>query len=363
SDVSQSLTGSASFSSQTSSLLPSSSEIRATLLKTLPDYMVPASFVVLEKLPLTANGKLDVRALPDPEVIGEGTYRAPQTPTQRLLADLYGELTGASRVGLDDSFFALGGHSLLAMRLVARLREALGIELPLRALFEHPQVETLSSIVEGAQTTPGSGSVRGEINPGEGGEGEDRVLSYGQMRMWALDRIEGGTASYNMPVGLRLKGDLDILALGEAFRDVILRHEPLRTVIIEEDGAARGKLISVPEGQAFLQIEDLSGLSIEAQEGEIQVRVRREAGRLFDLSRDLMVHAALLKLGEADHVLTVNIHHGSGDGISIHVFVRDLSEAYASRRQGISPRYAALSVSYADHAAWQRRWLEESGEL
>ncbi|NBV95154.1 MAG: non-ribosomal peptide synthetase, partial [Methylocystaceae bacterium] len=197
----------------------------------------------------------------------------------------------------------------------------------------------------------------------EGGEGEDRVLSYGQMRMWALDRIEGGTASYNMPVGLRLKGDLDILALGEAFRDVILRHEPLRTVIIEEDGAARGKLISVPEGQAFLQIEDLSGLSVEAQEGEIQVRVRREAGRLFDLSRDLMVHAALLKLGEADHVLTVNIHHGSGDGISIHVFVRDLSEAYASRRQGISPRYAALSVSYADHAAWQRRWLEESGEL
>ncbi|NBO09731.1 MAG: non-ribosomal peptide synthetase, partial [Actinobacteria bacterium] len=184
-----------------------------------------------------------------------------------------------------------------------------------------------------------------------------------QTRMWALDRIEGGTASYNMPVGLRLRGDLDIAALGEAFRDVILRHEPLRTVIVEEDGEAKGKLIPVPEGQALLQVEDLSALSVERQEGEIQDRVRREAGRLFDLSRDLMVHAALLKLGEDDHVLTVNIHHGSGDGISIHVFVRDLSEAYASRRQGRSPRYKALSVSYADHAAWQRRWLEESGEL
>ncbi|MFM8858727.1 MAG: thioesterase domain-containing protein [Methylocystis sp.] len=134
--------------SSSSSLLPTSSEIRATLLKTLPDYMAPASFVVLEKLPLTANGKLDVRALPLPEVVGEGDYRAPQTPTQRLIADLYGELTGASRVGLDDSFFALGGHSLLAMRLVARVREALGIELPLRALFEQPTVEDLAQILE-----------------------------------------------------------------------------------------------------------------------------------------------------------------------------------------------------------------------
>ncbi|MFM9153722.1 MAG: condensation domain-containing protein, partial [Methylocystis sp.] len=309
------------------------------------------------------NGKLDVRALPDPEVVGDGAYRAPVTATEVLLCDLYAELTGASRVGLDDGFFALGGHSLLAMRLVARVREALGIELPLRALFEHPTVAALSVVIDSAREGSPLGSLRERIIPGEGGTGEERVLSYGQTRMWALDRIEGGTASYNMPVGLRLRGDLDIPALGEAFRDVILRHEPLRTVIVEEDGEAKGKLIPVPEGQALLQVEDLSALSVERQEGEIQDRVRREAGRLFDLSRDLMVHAALLKLGEDDHVLTVNIHHGSGDGISIHVFVRDLSEAYASRRQGRSPRYKALSVSYADHAAWQRRWLEESGAL
>jgi len=238
---------------------------------------------------------------------------------------LFAELTGASRVGLDDSFFALGGHSLLAMRLVARVREALGLELPLRALFEHPTVAALSVVIDSAREGSPLGSLRERIIPGEGGTGEERVLSYGQTRMWALDRIEGGTASYNMPVGLRLRGDLDIAALGEAFRDVILRHEPLRTVIIEEDGEAKGKLIPVPESQALLQVEDLSALSVERQEGEIEDRVRREAGRLFDLSRDLMVHAALLKLGEDDHVLTVNIHHGSGDGISIHVFVRDLS--------------------------------------
>ncbi|MFM8858716.1 MAG: phosphopantetheine-binding protein [Methylocystis sp.] len=158
SDLSQSLTGSASSSSSStstslssvtlsssSSLLPSSSEIRAALLKTLPDYMVPASFVVLEKLPLTANGKLDVRALPDPEVVGEEAYRAPVTSTEVLLCALYAELTGAVRVGLDDSFFALGGHSLLAMRLVARLREALGIELPISVLFDSPIVEELAA--------------------------------------------------------------------------------------------------------------------------------------------------------------------------------------------------------------------------
>ncbi|MFM8859570.1 MAG: thioesterase domain-containing protein, partial [Methylocystis sp.] len=125
------------------------SELRSALLRTLPDYMVPSSFVVLEKLPLTANGKLDVRALPDPEVVGEGAYRAPVTPTEVLLFDLYAELTGASRVGLEESFFALGGHSLLAMRLVARVREALGIDLPLRVLFERPQVESLAQQLRG----------------------------------------------------------------------------------------------------------------------------------------------------------------------------------------------------------------------
>ena len=144
--------------------VPSSTELRSALLRTLPDYMVPSHFVVLDRLPLTANGKLDVRALPMPEVGGEGTYRAPRTSAEVLLCDLYAELTGASRVGLDDSFFALGGHSLLAMRLVARVREALGVELPLRALFEAPTVEGLagrlgiSSVSKRFKIIPGEGS-------------------------------------------------------------------------------------------------------------------------------------------------------------------------------------------------------------
>ncbi|NDB69407.1 MAG: amino acid adenylation domain-containing protein, partial [Methylocystaceae bacterium] len=244
-----------------SSSLPTSSELRAALSRTLPDYMVPSSFVVLEKLPLTANGKLDVRALPLPEVVGDSAYRAAVTPTQQLLADLYAELTGARQVGLDDSFFALGGHSLLAMRLVARVREALGVELPLRALFERPQVETLSVFIDAELQASGSATVRTTIIPGSGRKGEDVVLSYGQTRLWALDRIEGGTAGYNMPGALRVLGEFDVEAFGLAVRDVVLRHEPLRTVIIEGAAGPLGRLRAVGEEEGLVGFEDLTGLT------------------------------------------------------------------------------------------------------
>ncbi|MFM9153226.1 MAG: condensation domain-containing protein, partial [Methylocystis sp.] len=265
------------------------SGLRDTLSRTLPDYMVPSSFVVLERLPLTANGKLDVRALPDPEVVGEGAYRAPETPTEVLLCDLYAELTGASRVGLDDSFFALGGHSLLAMRLVARVREALGLELPLRALFERPQVETLSLFIDAELQATTPTTVRGEIIPGSGRQGEEVILSYGQARMWALDRIEGGTAGYNMPAALRLRGDFDVGAFGAALRDVVLRHEPLRTVIIEGTEGAVGRLRDVDADEALVAYEDLSDLADADLEEAIKARIDAESDRVFDLSRDLMV--------------------------------------------------------------------------
>ena len=302
SDLSQSLTVSASFSSssssqsQSSSLVPSSSDLRATLLKTLPDYMVPSAFVVLEKLPLTANGKLDVRALPDPEIIGDGAYRAPETRTQKLLADLYAELTGASRVGLDDSFFALGGHSLLAMRLVARVREALGLELPLRALFERPQVETLSVFIDTELQATGSRTVRSQIIAGSGRKGEALVLSYGQQRMWALDRIEGGTASYNMPAALRLRGAFDGAAFELALRDIVLRHEPLRTVIVESERGPVGRLRAIGVDERLVGFEDLTDLRGSIVEEAIRSRIDAQSDRLFDLSRDLMVRTQLLRV-------------------------------------------------------------------
>ncbi|NBT97452.1 MAG: hypothetical protein EBT43_06520, partial [Methylocystaceae bacterium] len=238
--------------------------------------MVPSAFVVLDRLPLTANGKLDVRALPAPEVVRDGAYRAPETSTQKLLADLYAELTGASRVGLDDSFFVLGGHSLLAMRLVARVREELGLELPLRALFERPQVETLSVFTDAELQATGSRTVRTSIIPGSGRKGEDVVLSYGQTRMWALDRIEGGTAGYNMPATFRIRGDFDVDAFGVALRDVVLRHDPLRTVIIEGTAGPLGRLRDVGEENRLIEIEDLSDLAEADLEEAVKGRIEAE---------------------------------------------------------------------------------------
>ncbi|MFM8607464.1 MAG: condensation domain-containing protein, partial [Hyphomicrobiales bacterium] len=352
-----------SHSSSSSSSLPAASELRATLLRTLPDYMVPSSFVVLERLPLTANGKLDVRALPDPEIVGEGDYRAPETPTQTLLCDLYAELTGATRVGLDDGFFALGGHSLLAMRLVARVREALGIELAIRALFEGPTVEALGAVIDSAREASSLGSIRSQIIPGSGRKGEDVVLSYGQTRMWALDRIEGGTAGYNMPAALRLRGDFDVDAFGLALRDVVLRHEPLRTVIVESREGPVGRLREVGEEGRLVAVEDLSVLAGADLEEAVKARIAAESDRLFDLSRDLMVRARVLRLSAQDHVLILVLHHSAGDGVSIPVLVGDLEIAYAARRRGEAADFVPLAVSYADYAAWQRAWFEESGEL
>ena len=343
-------------------LLPGAQALRGILSQSLPDYMVPSSFVVLERLPLTPNGKLDTKALPVPEVVGEESYRAPVTVTEEVLCGLYAELTGAVRVGLDDSFFALGGHSLLAMRLVAKVRDRLGVELSLRTLFANPTVVALAEVL-GEDQASASGLIRPEVEVGEGGIGDARVLSYGQLRMWALDRIEGGTSSYNMPAGFRVRGALDRAALVAALSDVMERHEPLRTIVVEEGGEVRGKLLEVSEATALLSVEDLSGFGVEVRERRVRESLRMGANRVFDLACDLLLRAHLIYLGEADHALILVMHHSAGDGVSFAVFLRDLERAYASRCLGVAPSYVPLKISYADFAAWQRRWLEQCGEL
>ncbi|MEN9588886.1 MAG: hypothetical protein RLZZ481_672, partial [Pseudomonadota bacterium] len=335
--------------------------LKETLGRTLPDYMVPSSFVVLSSLPVTPNGKLDARALPDPEIVGSANYQDPKTSTQILIAQLFAELTGATRVGLADNFFALGGHSLLAMRLIAKVREACGAELPLRALFAHPTVAELAKVLDLTLGAAPSEGVQVQITAGEGSEGEKRILSYGQVRMWALDRIEGGTTSYNMPAAFRLRGYLDVQALGLALRDVILRHEPLHTVIFEVAGEPLGKIIPVADPTLLLNDEDLSHLPLQERENRTAELVLAESRKIFDLSKDLTLRAKLLKLDSAEHALILVMHHASGDGVSIPVFIRDLSAAYSARLQGAQPQFTPLAVTYADYAAWQRRWFAESG--
>ncbi|MEN9589282.1 MAG: hypothetical protein RLZZ481_1068, partial [Pseudomonadota bacterium] len=338
--------------------LPEFDEIRTSLLKDLPEYMVPTSFVVLERLPLTPNGKLDARALPDPEIVSGQSYRAPRTEMEVKLCKLYEELMGVSRVGLDDDFFELGGHSLLAMRLVAKVREQTDLKLSLRALFEHPTVEALALTLSELEN-----NAHGRIRPGEGAQGDIRALSFGQRRMWTLDLIEGGTASHNMPLAMRLNGTLSVPALEAALQDVVVRHEPLRTIIVDEDGEPIGKLRPINLVDTILIQEDLSHLPKQAKDTLIEQRISEESSRLFDMSRDLLLRTKLLQLEQDDFVLIMVLHHAAADGVSLPIFVRDLGQAYVARLKNHSNNFAALPVTYADHASWQKRLLEQSGEI
>ncbi|WNV05425.1 amino acid adenylation domain-containing protein [Candidatus Methylospira mobilis] len=337
---------------------PSASALRAHLARSLPDYMIPAAFVAIDHLPLTPNGKLDSRALPEAEIRGDAAYRPPRDAKEALLAALYAELTGASPVGADDGFFALGGHSLLAMRLIARVREATALELPLRALFEHPTVEALAKVLDSLAR-----DARPPIRPGEGADGEYRALSFGQVRLWALDRLEGPSSRYNMPGAFRLHGAFDSRAMAAALETLILRHEPLRTVIVERDGQPTGLLLPVPPAETLIAVHDLSAPDSGQRESALHDAIVRETVRPFELARDLLLRATLFRCDPCEHVLVVVLHHAAGDGVSVGVILRELREGYAAAVRGVPPACASLPLAYADHAAWQRRWLEGSGEL
>ena len=237
--------------STTSVLEPS--VLRAGLSAELPEYMVPSAFVVLGSFPLSPSGKLDRRGLPAPEITGVSEYEAPVTPDEALLCRLFGELTGAARVSVTESFFALGGHSLLVMRLVARVRAERGVELPLRSVFAHPSARALAVALSQAGSTRLGAVIAGSGFDDEGGA----VLSLGQERLWSLSQLEAvPSGQYNIPMGLRLTGDLDVGALGAALECLVDRHAVLRTVIDAPDGIARGRVL--PRGSFGSVLEAVS---------------------------------------------------------------------------------------------------------
>jgi amino acid adenylation domain-containing protein len=338
---------------------PTAEEIMARLAIVLPDYMIPAAFVTLEALPLTVNGKLDRGALPEPEPMGESDYRQPVTERQALLCALFAELTGATRVGLDDDFFALGGHSMLAVRLAARIRRVTGQEAPLRMIFDAPRPEALDRALDRAAQ-----ALEPPPAPGAGGLADGEVmLSFGQERLWMLDQIEGPGASYNIPSAWRLTGPLDVDALAGAFADLLDRHQPLRTVIRAEEGRPRGRLLAAPRAEIVLVVEDLSDLAKADCEETLARGLAAEAGRPFDLARDLMARARLFRLGRGEDVLALTVHHAAADGTSLAVIHRDMARAYAARIEGRPSHPAPLPIAYADHAAWARERLAEDGRL
>ncbi|HEX5753854.1 MAG TPA: amino acid adenylation domain-containing protein [Archangium sp.] len=329
-------------------------ELRTWLKQTLPEHMVPSAFVRLEALPLTPNGKVDRKALPAPEAEGterEG-YVAPRTPMEQLVADVWAPLLGLARVGARDHFFGLGGHSLLATQVVSRLREVLHRELPVRVLFESPTVEELARRLEApAEGTRAFRPPPLLPMPGDGVP----PLSFAQQRLWFLDRLEPDSPLYNVFLALRLEGALDTAVLERSFHALLQRHESLRTVFPQGE---RGPFQAISaRGELPLEVVDLRELPGDAREAEALRRAGEEVRRPFALAAGPLLRVALLRLGEAEHVLVLVVHHIVSDGWSLEVLVRELKALYEAFLAGGESPLAGLPIQYADYARWQREWL------
>ncbi|HZI08637.1 MAG TPA: condensation domain-containing protein, partial [Archangium sp.] len=329
--------------------------LRTALLSRLPDYMVPAAFVSLESLPLTTSGKVDRKALPAPEgtdAAVSSEYAAPQTGTERRLAELWSEVLGVERVGLHDEFMALGGHSLLATQVMARIRASFGVELPLRSLFESATLKELARQLEAAADS----SPEPRLPALERASREQPLpLSFAQQRMWFLEQLEPGRSTYNMPAALRVSGPLDVAALERCFTELVRRHEVLRTTYQAQGGSAL-QVIHAPTALPVGRV-DLSALPAATREAEALRLAREEGERPFELASGPLLRATLLKLAETEHLLVVVLHHIVSDGWSITVLIQEVSALYEAFSKGRPSPLPELPVQYADYALWQRQWL------
>jgi amino acid adenylation domain-containing protein/thioester reductase-like protein/non-ribosomal peptide synthase protein (TIGR01720 family) len=325
--------------------------IRAALAQRLPAYMVPAAVVVLDALPLTVNGKIDKRALPAPEYQATDNYRAPADAVEEVLAGIYAQVLGLERVGVDESFFDMGGDSLSAMRLVAAVNTVLDAGLSVRALFEAPTVARLAPRVGGgADRLEPLVAQRPAVVPLTVAQ---VPLSFAQSRLWFIEQLQGPSAMYNMPVGLRLRGTLDVEALRAALGDVVGRHESLRTLFSAPEGIPQQVVLPVERADFGWQVIDASGWT----EARLEEAIGAVARRPFDLAAEIPLRAQLFRVGEDEHVLVGVVHHIAADGWSIRPLVADLRVAYASRCVGRAPGWAPLAVQYVDYTLWQRAQL------
>ncbi|ASU97648.1 non-ribosomal peptide synthetase DhbF [Bacillus subtilis] len=317
-------------------------ELRRYVGASLPDYMVPAAFVEMDELPLTPNGKLDRKALPAPDFSTSVSDRAPRTPQEEILCDLFAEVLGLARVGIDDSFFELGGHSLLAARLMSRIREVMGAELGIAKLFDEPTVAGLAAHLDLAQ------SARPALQRAE--RPEKIPLSFAQRRLWFLYCLEGPSPTYNIPVTVRLSGELDQGLLKAALYDLVRRHESLRTIFPESQGTSYQHILDADRACPELHVTEIA-------EKELSDRLAEAVRYSFDLAAEPAFRAELFVIGPDEYVLLLLVHHIVGDGWSLTPLTRDLGTAYAARCHGRSPEWAPLDVQYADYALWQQELL------
>jgi amino acid adenylation domain-containing protein len=332
---------------------PSPEGLRQFIKEQLPEYMVPAVFVMLETMPLTPNGKVDRKALPvldhsRPEL--EREYVAPRTPVEQTLAEIWSTVLGIQRVGIHDPFFELGGHSLLAAQVISRIQEAFQIELPLRTLFEEPTVAGLAAQIEqvSREQTPAPSMIHADRSA-------ELPLSLAQERLWFLDQLEPNRASYVIPTAVRLTGPLDAHLLERSLQEVVTRHESLRTTFTSSDGRPQQRI--APMWEIRMSVIDLESFAAADREVEVVRLAEEEASQPFDLMTGPLVRASLLRLGPEEHVFLLTMHHIVSDGWSMGVLIKEIVAIYEAMLAGRPSPLTPLPIQYADYAAWQRGWL------
>ncbi len=324
--------------------------LKDTLADDLPDFMVPSAFAVLSELPLTTNGKVDRKALPAPDLsLQQKRYVAPTSEIETQLCEVWQEALGIEKIGITDNFFELGGHSLLATRVIATINTRLSIEAPIKLLFDAPTVVGLSLRLAALAPV----TQRSIIRPVS--RQQDLLLSFSQQRLWLLDKIDGGSAHYNMPTALRLTGALNYSAITKALNTIVERHESLRTSFVESSSGQPLQIIRSFSGIDVAHTDISSLADINATLAKL---MSTEASTAFDLSSDTMLRAQLIKVSNTDHVLLITLHHIASDGWSMGLLINEFNVLYSAYLRGKSNPLPALEVQYADYAQWQRNHLQ-----
>ena len=333
---------------------PKTHELKGYLQQYLPSYMIPTHFVLIDDVPLTPNGKLNRRALPEPDIrsLRETVFIAPQTQLQELLAEIWSDVLQVEKVSVQENFFELGGHSLLATQIMSRVRRIIQVELPLRVLFEYPTIASMATAIKSLEktTTLDIPPLRPLIHE------KPPRLSFSQERMWFIHQLAPESAAYNMPSGLHIQGALNTLMVEQAFNEIIERHAVLRTTFDVVEGFPV-QIIS-PEKIIQIPLYDLRSLSEDNQENQVRQISRTTSKTSFDLVNGPLLRAVIIRLGEDDYLLFVCLHHIVSDQWSGGVFIREFAAIYNALCTNNPILLDSLPVQYADYGVWQRNWLK-----
>jgi amino acid adenylation domain-containing protein len=336
-------------------------ELRPYLRERLPEYMAPQRWVVLDQMPLTSNGKIDRKKLPEPSeaVALDQEAEGEWTPVEEIVAGIWGAVLKRAAVGHDENFFELGGHSLLATQVISRVREVFEVEVELRRLFAEPTVRGFSRVVEEALRQGAGLSVPAlqRVPDEELAQWQDLLpMSFAQQRLWFLNQLEPDSPFYNMPAAVRLKGELRVDALERTLSEIVRRHEVLRTRFVNTGGEPRQEVL--PPAEVKLAITDLGHLSESDREIAVHEMATTEIRKPFDLSHGPLLRVKLFRLGEQEHVVVLTMHHIVSDGWSIGVLIKEVGTLYDAYSRGEESPLAELPVQYKDFAVWQRGWLQ-----